>query len=63
MSKSKKEYTLQKKRNGRYAVKDKDGKYIRGDAKVAILLKEKVLSPPAVKKQKEAPAADAATGA
>lgn len=54
--KEKKEYTLQKKRSGRYAVIGKDGKYINGDAKVEILTKEKILKPKPVKKKKEEPA-------
>jgi len=45
------EYTLKKKRSGRYAVIGKDGKYINGDAKVEILLKEKVIKKPATKKK------------
>lgn len=54
--KEKKEYELIKKRSGRYAVKGKDGKYINGDAKVEILLKEKVIkAPPKKKKAEEAP--------
>ena len=53
--KKEKEYTLQKKRSGRYAVIGKDGKYIHGDAKVEILIKEKILKAPA-KKAPKAPA-------
>jgi hypothetical protein len=48
--KADKEYTLIKKRSGRYAVKGKDGKYINGEAKIEILLKEKIIKPPAKKK-------------
>jgi hypothetical protein len=47
-----KEYTLIKKRSGRYAVMGKDGKYINGDAKTEILLKEKKIKKPAAKKKK-----------
>jgi hypothetical protein len=54
--KAKKEYTLQKKRSGRYAVIGKDGKYINGEAKVEILLKEKVIKKPAAKKKAQAAA-------
>ena len=48
-----KEYTLIKKRSGRYAVLDKDGNYVHGDAKVEILLKEKLIKKPAKAKKKE----------
>ena len=53
--KNAKEYTLMKKRSGRYAVIGKDGKYIHGDAKVEILLKEKILKAPATKKPQTPP--------
>lgn len=52
--KSDKPYTLQKKRNGRYAVIGKDGKYINGDAKTEILLKEGAIKKPAKKAKEEA---------
>ena len=48
-----KEYTLIKKRSGRYAVMGKDGKYINGDAKTEILLKEKKIKKPVAKKKTE----------
>ena len=48
-----KEYTLTKKRSGRYAVVGKDRKPINGDAKVEILLKEGVIKKQ-VKKAKPA---------
>ncbi len=48
-----KEYTLIKKRSGRYAVMSKDGKYINGDAKTEILLKEKKIKKPVAKKKKK----------
>ena len=51
--KADKDYTLQKKRSGRYAVIGKDGKYINGDAKVEILLKEKLIKLPAKKAKQE----------
>ena len=60
--KEKKEYTLEKKRNGRYAVVGKDGKFIHGDAKVEILMKENILKPPP-KKKAAAPAEAAAADA
>ena len=47
-----KEYTLIKKRSGRYAVMGKNGKYINGDAKTEILLKEKKIKKPVSKKKK-----------
>ncbi len=47
-----KEYTLQKKRSGRYAVIGKDGKFINGDQKVEILIKEKLLKAPPKKAPK-----------
>ncbi len=50
--KSSKEYTLEKKRSGRYAVIGKNGKYINGDAKVEILLKEGIIKKQASKKKK-----------
>lgn len=50
----KKEYTLQKKRSGRYAVIGKGGKYINGDAKTEILLKEGVIKKQVAKKKPEA---------
>ena len=51
--KSDKDYTLQKKRSGRYAVIGKNGKYINGDAKAEILLKEGKITKPAPKKKAE----------
>jgi len=48
-----KEYTLIKKRSGRYAVLGKDGKCINGDAKAEILVKEKKIKKPAAKKKIE----------
>jgi hypothetical protein len=50
----KKDYEIIKKRSGRYAVKGKNGKYVNGDAKVAILLAEKLIKPPPKKKAKPA---------
>lgn len=35
-----KEFTLYKKRSGRYAVKGKDGKWINGQEKIKILMAE-----------------------
>ncbi len=54
--KEKKPYTVEKKRSGRYAVIGENGKYINGDAKAEILLKEGLIKPPMKKKPAEAPA-------
>ena len=51
----KKEFTVTKKRSGRYAVVGKDGKPVNGDAKVEILLKEGVIK----KQEKKAKPAEA----
>lgn len=51
-----KSYSVEKKRSGRYAVVGADGKYINGDEKTKILLKEGVIKPPA----KKAPAPETA---
>jgi hypothetical protein len=60
MPKKKKEaeYTIEKKRSGRFSVRGKDGKYINGDAKAEILVKEKKIKkttpkPKAEEKPKE----------
>lgn len=39
-------YTVYKKRNGRYGVKDAQGKWINGEEKVKILLTEKLIKAP-----------------
>ena len=51
--KASEDYTLMKKRSGRYAVIGKNGKFINGDAKTEILLKEKAIKPPPTKKKSE----------
>ena len=51
--KQKPEFTIEKKRSGRFSVKDKTGKYINGDAKVEILLKEGKIKKPVAKKKPE----------
>ncbi|MBF0442956.1 MAG: hypothetical protein HQK54_13700 [Oligoflexales bacterium] len=38
--KNKTDYTVEKKRSGRYSVVGKNGKYINGEEKVKILVKE-----------------------
>jgi hypothetical protein len=55
---SDKPYTVEKKRSGRYAVIAKNGKYINGDEKTAILLKEGLIKKPA----KKAPAPEDSKG-
>ncbi len=61
MAKKKKEadYTLIEKRSKRWAVKGKDGKYINGEEKVKILLKEGKIKVDKAKKKEEAPAEEA----
>lgn len=51
-----KDYTVYKKRSGRFGVKGSDKKWINGDAKIEILVKESLIKAP-LKKQ-EAPAAE-----
>jgi len=57
-----KEYTIIKKRSGRYAVKNASNKWVNGQEKVAILSTEKLIKLTAPKKKEEAPAADASAG-
>jgi bisphosphoglycerate-independent phosphoglycerate mutase (AlkP superfamily) len=52
------EYTILKKRSGRYAVMDQSKKFIRGEEKVKVLLKEGLIKLTAPK-AKEEPAAAA----
>lgn len=40
VAKKSKEYTVYKKRSGRFGVKDAAGKWVKGEPKVAILSKE-----------------------
>ena len=56
----KNEYFVFKKRSGRYAVQGADGKWILGDDKVKILVKEGLLKVAVPKKKEEAPAEAAA---
>lgn len=53
------EYTIFKKRNDRFAVVDGNNKWVNGEEKVKILLKEKLIKLTAPKKKEEAPAAAA----
>lgn len=58
--KTTKEYTIFKKRNGKYAILNNEKKYIHGQDKIQILLKEKLLELCAPKaKEADAPAAEA----
>ena len=53
-------YTIYKKRSGRYAVQNKDKKYLTEKEKVEILLAEKLIKiSPSKKPVEEAPAAPA----
>lgn len=55
------DYTLFQKRSGRYAVKGKDKKWINGEAKQEILVKEALVTLPRPKAPAaEAPEAEAA---
>lgn len=66
------EYTVLQRGDGRYAVRGKDRKWVNGEAKVEILIKEKLLEKPKSKPKPDAetkeesaaeePAADAASG-
>lgn len=48
------EYTIQQRRDGRYAVRGKDQKWINGDAKVEILVKEGLVKQDAPKPKPQA---------
>lgn len=52
------DYTIYQKRSNRYAVKNAEKQWVNGDDKLAILLKEKLVTAPAPK-PKEEPAAEA----
>ena len=54
-----KEYTVFKKRSGRYSVQNAAEAFIRGEEKVKILLKEGLIKLTPPKKKEEAPAAEA----
>ena len=58
------DYTIYKKRSGRYAVKNKDKKYLSEKEKIEILLKEKLIKlSPRKKPEEAAPAAEEAAPA
>lgn len=54
------EYTIYQKRSKRYAVRGADRKWINGDAKITILLKEKLIKAVVPKPKEEAPVEAAA---
>ena len=54
------EYTILKKRSGRYAVRGAKKQWITGEDKVKILLAEKLIEAPAPKPVEEAPPAEEA---
>lgn len=60
--KNTKEFTVIKKRNGRYGVKNAAGKWVNADKKVKILLAEGLIKVTEPKKE-EAPAAEEAAEA
>ena len=57
------EYTIYKKRNQRFAVRDRNRQWVRGEDKVAILLANNLMEAPVPKapEHPEEPAAEAAT--
>ena len=57
------EYTVLKRSDGRFAVKNSKNAFINGEEKVAILIAEGLLTAPAPKAVEEAPAEEEATEA
>ncbi|MGH1428245.1 MAG: hypothetical protein ACRBEE_09910 [Arenicella sp.] len=55
------EYSVLERRDGRHAVKSKNGKMINGDDKVAILIAEKLVKAPEPKPEPEPEAETEAT--
>ena len=53
------DYTIYKKKSGRYAVKGKDKQFVHGDDKARILLAESLIEPPKPKGPAPEPAAEA----
>lgn len=51
------DYTIYQKRSQRYAIKDKQKKWLNGEEKVKILMNEELLKPVAAKPKQE-PAAE-----
>ncbi len=58
--KKSKEFTVLKKKNGRYAVKNSKGKFVNAADKVSILVAEGLIKLPTPKAVEEAPAEEAA---
>ena len=57
------DYKVFKKKSGRFAVKNKDGKWVNGADKAAILSKEGLIKLSAPKKKEEPPAEEEAAPA
>lgn len=57
------EYTIYKKRNERYAIRNRNRQWVRGDDKVAILLEHKLIQAPAPKAPEPEAAAEGAEAA
>jgi hypothetical protein len=55
-------YTVYKKRNGRYGVKDAQGNWINGEEKIKILLTEKLIKAPQPKPTEEVKGDDPSDG-
>ncbi len=53
------DYTIYKKKSGRYAVKGKDKQFVHGEDKARILLGESLIEPPRPKGPAPEPAAEA----
>ncbi|MEQ8857535.1 MAG: hypothetical protein RIC56_02700 [Pseudomonadales bacterium] len=53
------EYTIYRKRNQRYAIRNKQRQWVRGDDKVAILLNHKLIEAPKPKAPEPAAVAEA----
>lgn len=56
------EYTIYKKRNQRYAVRNKDREWVRGDDKVAVLLAHNLIEAPTPKAPEQPEEPEAAAG-
>ncbi len=53
------DYTIYKKKSGRYAVEGKDKQFVHGEDKARILLAESLIEPPKPKAPTPEPAAEA----
>jgi len=56
------EHTIYEKRSGRYAVKDKRKRWVRGDDKAAVLNAEGLVTKPEPKAAAEEPAEESSAG-